>query len=104
MRISLVALLPIVLSLSSFVVAYEASRRQILFHIEGANLLSIQDPTLEAGELLEQAYFEKLERRELLSEFTTRELLAELVERAPKGGGGGKKSYSCPYCSKSYGQ
>ena len=67
----------------------------------------MQDHTLHSREIIddltaravENAYYDQLERRELLSGFTTRELLEELVERGPparKGSGGG--SYTCIYC------
>ncbi|KAJ2926279.1 hypothetical protein H1R20_g10811, partial [Candolleomyces eurysporus] len=104
MRFSLVALLPVVISLSTFVAAHS-------------------DHSLEAREIdglsardIEKIYFDNLERRDLLSEFTTRELLDELIERAPAGqpgagnggggnggggnggGGNGGGTFTCPYC------
>ncbi|RXW20148.1 hypothetical protein EST38_g5694 [Candolleomyces aberdarensis] len=81
MRFSLVSLLPVVISLSAFVAAHNDHS----FEAREMDTLSARD--------IEKVYFDNLERRELLSEFTTRELLDELVERAPAGG-----SYTCPYC------
>jgi len=63
------------------------------------------DPTLEAREILDSfARVDALERREILWEFTTRELLDELNERlerrappkaSPKRGGGGTRCSNC---------
>lgn len=63
------------------------------------------DPTLEAREILDSiAQVDALERREILSDFTTRELLDELNERlerrgpgktTPKKGGGGTRCFNC---------
>ncbi|KAJ2926282.1 hypothetical protein H1R20_g10812, partial [Candolleomyces eurysporus] len=96
MRFSLVSLLPVVISLSTFVAAHS-------------------DHSLEAREMdplsareIENIYFDNLERRDLLSEFTTRELLDELIERAPAGlpngggNGGGGGTFTCPYCGTVY--
>ena len=77
------------------------------FTISEADFSTMQDHTFEAREMVdglnaravENAYYDQLERRELLSDFTTRELLEELVERGPpsrKGSGGA--SYTCIYC------
>lgn len=47
---------------------------------------------------------EILERREVLAEFSTRDLIDELTDRLERRGNGGSKpkTYGCPYCGKQY--
>jgi protein-arginine kinase activator protein McsA len=50
--------------------------------------------------------FEILERREVLSDFTSRDLIEELSDRLERRGNSNsskkKKTYGCPYCGKQY--
>ena len=43
-----------------------------------------------------------LERREILSEISTRELIDELSDRLESRGLTKKKTYGCPYCGRQY--
>ena len=45
-----------------------------------------------------------LERREVLAEFSTRDLIDELSDRLERRGNiiSKKKTYGCPYCGKQY--
>ena len=46
-----------------------------------------------------------LERREVLAEFSTRDLIDELSDRLERRGNSNskkKKTYGCPYCGKQY--
>ncbi|KAF6764379.1 ectomycorrhizas-regulated small secreted protein [Ephemerocybe angulata] len=85
MRVSL-ALIPIVAAFVSYVNAYS-------------------DPSFNAREYIdelagrEDAYTEALERREIMSDISTRELVQELSERLERRG---EKLMQCKYCKRTY--
>ncbi|RXW17241.1 hypothetical protein EST38_g8611 [Candolleomyces aberdarensis] len=95
MRVSFAALLPVVVSLTAWVASA---------HYDGGAPLEardwLDDLTTRDLEYVGQI----LERREVLSEFSTRDLIDELTDRLERRGNGGskEKTYGCPYCGKQY--
>ncbi|KAF6742256.1 hypothetical protein DFP72DRAFT_69483 [Ephemerocybe angulata] len=77
MRVSILSLLPFALALASFANA----------HVD-------YDHSLSARDYLDELSVASLERRELLGDLTTRELIEELSERLDRRGG---QTFTCPY-------
>ncbi|KAF6750278.1 hypothetical protein DFP72DRAFT_1139944 [Ephemerocybe angulata] len=75
MRFSILSLLPIALALASFTNAYVD-----------------RDHSLSAREYLDELSVPSLERRELLEDLTTRELIDELSDRLDR-----RQKFKCPY-------
>ncbi|KAJ2918790.1 hypothetical protein MD484_g1577, partial [Candolleomyces efflorescens] len=95
MRVSFVTLLPLVVSLS----AWAASAHRY----DGGAPLEARDwmDGLSTRDL------EILERREVLADFTSRDLIEELSDRLERRGNSNssskkKKTFGCPYCGKQY--
>ncbi|KAF6750592.1 hypothetical protein DFP72DRAFT_851669 [Ephemerocybe angulata] len=86
MRVSL-ALIPIVAALASYVKAHS-------------------DPSFDAREYTDElaargdAYTEALERREIMTDISTRELIQELSERLERREG--EKQKKCKYCGRTF--
>ncbi|KAJ2928329.1 hypothetical protein H1R20_g8748, partial [Candolleomyces eurysporus] len=91
MRISFATLLPVVVSLTAWVASA---------HYDGGAPLEARSwmDGLSTREL------QILERREVLSEFSARDLVDELSDRLERRGNNNSKNkgYTCPYCGKKY--
>ncbi|KAF6752586.1 hypothetical protein DFP72DRAFT_1171472 [Ephemerocybe angulata] len=93
MRVSAFTLISIVASLATYVAAHSP------------------ESTYDARELVDEfatrdleAFDYALERREILADLTTRDLIDELSDRLARRGGGNskEKGFKCPYCGKVY--
>ncbi|KAJ2935508.1 hypothetical protein H1R20_g1584, partial [Candolleomyces eurysporus] len=95
MRISFATLLPVVVSLTTWVASA---------HHDGGAHLEARDwmDGLNTRDL--EIVGDILERREVLAEFSTRDLIDELSDRLERRGNiiSKRKTYKCPYCGRTY--
>ncbi|KAJ2930859.1 hypothetical protein H1R20_g6224, partial [Candolleomyces eurysporus] len=95
MRVSFATLLPVVVSLTAWVASA---------HRDGGAPLEARDwmDGLSTRDL--ESVGEILERREVLADFSTRDLIDELSDRLERRGNliSKKKTYKCPYCGTKY--
>ncbi|KAJ2930862.1 hypothetical protein H1R20_g6221, partial [Candolleomyces eurysporus] len=95
MRVPFATLVPLVLSLSAWVATA---------HVDGDSTLEARDWVDELNTRDLDYVTDILERREVLSEISTRDLVDELRDRLERRGGkpSKPKTYGCPYCGKKY--